>query len=88
MAWGTTRITGLIDDEIVLSSPWAQTSRPGHHNFSDDFIFEPRLDPELPVATASALAAADIVALYVSSSTDFYVQGADGAWRAVGTRAP
>ena len=50
-----TRITGLTSQPIVLTNYYSQTYRPGHHNFSEDFIFEPGLEPGLPAAIRQEL---------------------------------
>ena len=60
-----TRITGLTTEPIVLTNYFSQTYRPGHHNFSEEFIFEPRLEPGLPPATLAELNAANIQFLHV-----------------------
>ena len=44
---------------------YSQTYRPGHHNFTEEFIFEPRLEPGLPASTLAELNAANIQFLYV-----------------------
>ena len=59
-----TRITGLTTQPIVLTNYYSQTYRPGHHNFTEEFIFEPRLEPGLPAATLAELNAANIQFLY------------------------
>ncbi len=79
--WGQTTISGLTSAPIVLRGYWAQTYRPAHHNFGQDLVFEPRLDPEVPAGLLAELAAADIVALYVDTMSTFYVRGADGSFR-------
>src|SRR4029453_5198009 len=43
-AWVETRITGLTSRPLILRSEWSQTYHPGHHNFYEEFAFEPRLD--------------------------------------------
>jgi hypothetical protein len=40
-------ITGLISQPIVLRSDYAQTYHPGHHNFYEEFLFDPHLEPGL-----------------------------------------
>jgi hypothetical protein len=55
-----TRITGLTTQPIVLTGYYSQTYRPGHHNFTEEFIFEPCLEPGLPAATLAELEAANI----------------------------
>ena len=80
-----TRITGLTPDPIVLTNYYSQTYGPGHHNFTEEFIFEPRLEPGLPSATLNQLAAANIRLIYVfwqgGENTTFYVLGLDGKFR-------
>ena len=49
----------------MLKGWYSQTFRPGHHNFSEDFIFEPALEEGLPASIAQELAAKDIQALVV-----------------------
>ena len=39
--WKETIIQGLTPEPIVLTSWYAQTYAPGHHNFWEEFIFEP-----------------------------------------------
>ena len=60
-----TRITGLTTQPIVLTGYYSQTYRPGHHNFTEEFIFEPRLEPGLSAATLAELQAANIQMLHV-----------------------
>ena len=60
------------------------TYRPGHHNFTEEFIFEPRLEPGLPAATLAELAAANIQFFYLHfgfSETVINVLGLDGKLR-------
>lgn len=61
----STTLTGLLPHPIVLRGYYSQTYRPGHHNFTEEFIFEPALDPELPASDLSALNNAGIQALYI-----------------------
>jgi hypothetical protein len=80
-----THITGLTTDPIVLHDYYSQTYRPGHHNFSEDFIFEPRLDPALPAAIRDELDAANVQLLHVHwpghENVTFTVLGFDGVFR-------
>jgi hypothetical protein len=46
--WVETTITGLTSTPILLQNSYAQTYLPGHHNFWETFLFEPRLDPGVP----------------------------------------
>ncbi len=43
--WGRTTILGLTTEPIVLQGYYSQTYRPEHHNFIENFLFEPRLEP-------------------------------------------
>jgi hypothetical protein len=45
--WVETTLTGLTSTPIVLKNNYAQTYLPGHHNFWETFLFEPRLDPDV-----------------------------------------
>jgi hypothetical protein len=60
-----TRITGLTTDPIVLTNYFSQTYHPFHHNFVEEFIFEPRLEPGVPASTLAELNAANIQLIYV-----------------------
>jgi hypothetical protein len=60
-----TRITGLTSQPIVLTGYYSQTYRPGHHNFTEEFIFEPRLEPGLSALALAELEAANIQFLHV-----------------------
>ena len=76
-----TRITGLTTDPIVLTNCYSQTYGPGHHNFTEEFIFEPRLDPGVPPATLAQLNAANIQLIYV-----FWSGGTNALFYALGLR--
>ncbi len=60
-----TRIEGLLPEPLVLTSYWSQTYSPEHHNFSEHFLFEPRLDPGMSAAQVQALETARIRILHV-----------------------
>ncbi len=81
VAWDQTTITGLTTTPIVLTSPWAQTHRPGHHNFSGFYLYEPRLDPGVDAATLAELQAADIQMIYADESNKVLLVGFDGSIR-------
>lgn len=77
----STTITGLLPHPIVLSGYYSQTYRPGHHNFTEEFIFEPALDGQLPEADLIALHNAGIQALYIKggqSGTPAYILSPTG----------
>ena len=82
--WDQTRITGLTTQPIELRGGYSQTYRPGHHNFTEEFIFEPRLEPDLPAATRQELEAGDIVLLHLHIGLPdprLRLLGHDGHWR-------
>ena len=79
-----TTLTGLTTEPIVLRGYYSQTYRPGHHNFTEDFIFEPRLEPGVSPTALAELEAADIQLLHVQAGFAdpvFHVQGFDGKLR-------
>lgn len=57
VSWNQTTITGLTSEPIVLRDYYSQTYRPQHHNFSEDFLFEPALDPNVSAAQRAELEA-------------------------------
>ena len=64
IAWIGTTIEGLTDEPIALSDERAQTYLPGHHNFSEEFLFEPRIDPHVTAEQKAALAQRGVVYVY------------------------
>ncbi len=55
-----TVIEGLTTVPITLTGNYAQSMRPQHHNFDEDFIFEPGRDPSVTQQQLDELAAADV----------------------------
>ena len=53
--WVQTTITGLTVKPIILKGYFSQTYRPGHHNFWEDFVFEPSLDDDLSFSQINEL---------------------------------
>jgi hypothetical protein len=86
-AWVETRITGLASTEIVLRNEWSQTYHPGHHNFFEEFLFEPRLEPSVSESVLQELEAKNIRAIALGlprggGGDGFaYIWGLDGAFR-------
>ncbi len=81
-----TRITGLTTEPIVLRGYYSQTYHPFHHNFAEEFIFEPRLEPGLPAATLDELARANIQLIHgwwAFDDTRLTILGLDGKFRPV-----
>jgi hypothetical protein len=80
-----TRIIGLTRDPLVLRSGVSQTYSPGHHNFTETFLFEPALDPGVSAAQRAELEAAGIRQLVADSGffegNLFWVVGPEGKLR-------
>ena len=72
-------------EPIVLRGYFSQTYRPGHHNFTEDFIFEPQLEPGLPVHLLTELRNANIHLLHVhwfgENSVRCHILGGEGSFR-------
>lgn len=82
--WDRTVISGLTEEPIELQGYWSQTYRPGHHNFTEAFVFEPRLEEGIDRAVLDELLALDVVALRVESSWEepiIHAMDANGRWR-------
>lgn len=82
--WEETRIAGLTTAPILLRDYYAQTYRPGHHNFTEEFIFEPRLEPGLSPALLSELQAANVRLIHVvlgQLNAPITLLGLDGKFR-------
>jgi hypothetical protein len=87
-AWVQTTITGLASQPIQLAADAAQTYHPGHHNFSEEFLFDPGLDPAVPAAVKAELADQNIRALYISTGSgkpQFLSWGFDNQLREIQT---
>ena len=68
-----THLSGLgkaFTGEIVLRADAAQTYHPFHHNFAEEFLFEPQRDPSVADAVLAALRAENLRALVVSTGFD------------------
>lgn len=63
--WQETRIEGLTSDPITLTGDRSQTYRPGHHNFSEQYLFSPHDDPGVSDEILSELDALDIRWIHV-----------------------
>lgn len=82
--WDTTTISGLTTAPIVLHGYFSQTYRPGHHNFTEEFLFEPRLEDGISPATLAELQALNIMQIYIQfgfSTPLFKAIGFDGSVR-------
>jgi hypothetical protein len=58
--WVATTITGLTLAPMVLQGYYSQTYRPGHHNFSESFVFEPALEEGIPAGQLAELEASGV----------------------------
>ncbi len=76
--WDVTTITGLTSTPIELRGYWSQTYRPGHHNFSEDFVFEPRLEEGIDPTLITELNQQDIAALLVTYGFESLIVDAIG----------
>jgi len=65
--WVQTTITGLTAVPFTLTGDYSQTYEPGHHNFYESFLFEPRLEPGLSQETLDELRAQGIDLIVVSA---------------------
>ena len=58
--WVATTITGLTVKPVVLHGYYSQSYRPGHHNFSESFVFEPALEEGISAQQIFELEAAGV----------------------------
>ncbi len=64
-AWKQTTITGLIGEPLVLKGWFSQTYAPGHHNFWEEFIFEPSMEEGISAELLAELEEADVKQIYI-----------------------
>jgi len=57
--------TGLTSTPLVLTDEFAQTYGPGHHNFTETFLYEPALDPATTAAQRAELQVENIRLIHV-----------------------
>jgi hypothetical protein len=60
LRWGQTAIEGLTTEPVILEGYYSQTYRPEHHNLIENFLFEPRLEPELSADLLDQLTNLDV----------------------------
>ena len=72
----------------MLRDYFSQTYRPEHHNFSENFLFEPALEPGISSAILAELKAKDIRQIYLyydgpfsAEGTFIFVAGESGQFR-------
>ena len=84
--WVETRLEGWTTEPLILRGEWSQTYHPFHHNFSNEFLFEPGLDPGVSAAQLEQLKAANVRMVYMvddGSSPTVLVIGWDGTAKTV-----
>lgn len=85
VGWDETTITGLTTHPIVLTGYYSQTYRPGHHNFYEEFVFEPQLEEGMDESALAELRSANIrmIHFWTAGSTRGRVKaiGFDGTIR-------
>ena len=84
IGWVETRITGVTSEPIILKGYYSQTYHPGHHNFFEQFLFEPQLEPGMAASQLAELASQNIrfiaVELWQGTMNGWFV-GFDGEFR-------
>ena len=80
-AWKETVITGLTEEPFILKGWYSQTYAPGHHNFWEEFIFEPSKEEGFTKAQLNELEEADVKLIYLFNdrgrSASAYIIGFD-----------
>lgn len=76
--WEGTTIEGLTTDPIVLQSNLSQSYEAGQHNFTEQFLLEPRLEPGVSALALTQLRDRNIGSIYISTGfTGFSVEFLD-----------
>lgn len=65
IAWVETSIVGLTAEPIIMTSEWSQSYLPGHHNFWEEFLFEPNADPLVTESQKDQLKLRGIAYIYL-----------------------
>jgi hypothetical protein len=86
--WAHVRITGLLAEPLELDDYFSASASPGHKNLTTWYVFEPRLDPDLPASQLQELVSKDIELIYlryeiIGNRTTVKVQGANGEFRSL-----
>ncbi len=68
--WDKTVIRGLTTQPIVLNGYYSQTYRPEHHNFLEQFLFEPSLESGIAPHILDELRAKNVHLIYFVSHPD------------------
>lgn len=67
--WTGTEISGAALPAVTLQGYFPQTYRPGHHNFTETFVFEPRLEDGIAPAVRQAWEEAGLRAVVVEAGS-------------------
>jgi hypothetical protein len=67
--WESTEIRGLTTQVIRLKSDWSQAFRPQHHNFGEDFVFQPGVEPGLRQSLLNQLRQKDIAYIWTDGES-------------------
>jgi hypothetical protein len=85
IGWVGTTLTGLTREPVEIRAASAQTYHPYHHNFSEEFLLEPGLDPSLTPTQRAELKAANVRMVYLftedRSTAQAWFVGFDGTLR-------
>jgi hypothetical protein len=77
----------LISRPIHLQGYYSQTYGPSHHNFIEDFIFDPWLEENLPLEDKAELTAKNVRLIWIrddgGSVLMIRLLGLDGRFRSV-----
>jgi len=65
--WDQTVITGLTSEPVVLRDFYSQTYQPTHHNITEFFIFEPRLEAGISQSILDELEDLDVRLIHVEA---------------------
>lgn len=83
--WYGTTLTGLTSEPFRLTGAFSQTYDSIRHNFSETFLFEPGLDPEVSPGILAELRAANVRRIRVDlgffEGGTVWIQGWDGKLR-------
>ncbi len=85
--WVETTVEGFTSRPLVLRGEYSQTYHPGHHNFWEDFLFDPWLEPGIDADLLEECREANIRAVIVgtgeSGMVTMAILGLDGVIRPV-----
>ena len=75
----STTITGYTTTPIELTGYYSQTYRPEHHNVTEHFLFEPRLEPGISQTILDELEAKNIrlIHMYLKGNRDTHTCNGD-----------